>query len=124
MQRYIVYGIRLAVIIWTLIWEALARVFQERSDAGNCMSISRMDTDRPAHGFEVKQTCCTDDCQGPEDQLVCVISLPCFEASSQLDFKPVLILFFSPVVAFFCTDFSSVAMCLFDRRAQSSVEWS
>lgn len=43
-------------------------------------------------------TCCTDGCQGPKDGLVFVISLSCFEVSSQLDFKPVLILFFSLVV--------------------------
>lgn len=34
-----------AVIIWTLIWKALARVFQERSNAGNCVSNKRMHTD-------------------------------------------------------------------------------
>lgn len=70
-------------------------------NAKNCMSIHRMHTDRQALGFELSHaTCRTDYHQGPKGGLVCVISPACFEASWQLDFKPVLVMFFSPVITF------------------------
>lgn len=66
-----------------------------------CQSTECTQIDQHTWLHTQADTCRTDDCQGPKDGLVCVISLACFEVYSQLDFKPVLLLFFSPVVAFF-----------------------
>lgn len=92
-----VTNIEVLIIIWTLICEALAVIFHENAnDDQNNQHMVKADTCHVA--------------KGPRMLLFFVISLPCFEVSSQLDFEPVLIQFLSPVT--FSAQSALVAVCV------------